>query len=695
MARLIEEVKEKTRKSKKDTHREDFYAGFYRRYMERTLREFEMNEFEKELYLKYLRGGLEQNRIEVQESSGAITMRTLEKFYGVDVASFFKGDYIADDDTISYEVHEKIIALIDTIKLAPYKSVLKDKFEWISEIFELSEIEKELITFLYVTKKNKCLEFLIDRGFTTSGNMNCFSFIFKEQVNKTLNSIIRNLVEIGLIYDDQVTTYYTRLLDDEDLNTKDIFIKHLIGDEIKPELKLKDFDHIKQVPLLQKIIKNAVKQKKKGVNILLAGFSGSGKTTMAHALAAESGCSLYEVATDSLEREISREDRLADFNTKSNILKRIPNSCILFDEAEDIFNRGFTAEGKSSKSYLNRLLENNSVPTIYTSNSIGDVDVAFMRRMNYILEMPSLTNEQKYKLWQRILKKNGLKVKKAKVEELSQSYDVQPALIANAVETTKLVDGDDDTFNDVLESIAKVVTKKIDVKKNKDFDESQYCIDIVNTDTDIEELTDKLIKTKRLDFSMCLSGASGCGKSHWAKKLLTAMGIEYIMFHPSDILSKWVGDNEQNLKNYFEQARQKKCALIIDEADSFVSERTLATHSWERSIVNEFLVQMESFKYPLICTTNLMDIMDSASYRRFLIKVKFDYMKPEHFKKAMKFFFNIDTDRFLKGVTPADFSVVKKEIEFFGDKSEENIFNLLQREVKVKKDKDIKESVGF
>lgn len=700
MARLVETCAAKEApKNKKRKHEDEFMSGFWKRYIERTLREFTMTDFEKEKFLFYFKSALNNKRIEVWDTTGAILCKTLEKFYKVDISEFFKDDnYAVGEDSVNYEIQEKLEGIVAEIKQKPSNDILKNKFEWIAEIFELSNLEKELIIYLYITKTNKCLEYLVDRGCTTSGRINNFYYLFESDLRRSnISTMLKRLSAMGF-YDDNgemLTQYYTNLVENEQLNTKTKFIKYLTGTPIKAELTLKDFEHIKQISLIRNILKNAAEKKKKGVNILLAGFSGTGKTTLASALAKDCGITQYAVATDSNEREISRIDRLSDLNTKQAILKRIPNTCLLFDEAEDIFNHGFNENGTSSKGYLNRLLENNAVPCIYTSNAIANVDVAFMRRMNYILEMPQLTTEQRTKLWNRILKKNKLKLSKKKIEELSECYDVPPSIIANAVETTKLIDGNDDTFGEVIESVAKIVTKKTEVKKQKDFDESQYCIDIVNTDTDIKELTDKLIKSNRVDFSMCLSGASGCGKSYWAKKLLTDMGIEYIMFRPSDILSKWVGEDEENLKNYFTMANQKKCALIIDEADTFVAEREIASHSWERSLTNEFLVQTENFKYPLICTTNLMNIVDSAAYRRFLIKVKFDYMKPIHFKKAMQFFFNIETDRFLKGVTPADFSVVKKEIEFFGNSSEDEIFKLLKREVDVKKDKEIKDSIGF
>ena len=73
-------------------------------------------------------------------------------------------------------------------------------------------------------------------------------------------------------------------------------------------------------------------------------------------------------------------------------------------------------------------------------------------------------------------------------------------------------------------------------------------------------------------------------------------------------MGKYVGDNEQNIKEAFEEAEETDSILLFDEADSFFANRENANTSWERTMVNEFLTQMEEFSGILICTTNLRKI---------------------------------------------------------------------------------------
>ncbi len=68
---------------------------------------------------------------------------------------------------------------------------------------------------------------------------------------------------------------------------------------------------------------------------------------------------------------------------------------------------------------------------------------------------------------------------------------------------------------------------------------------------------------------------------------------------------------------------------MIDEVDSFLSDRRAAQRSWEVSMINEMLTQMESFSGIFIASTNLMDGLDQAALRRFDLKAKFDFLSDE------------------------------------------------------------------
>lgn len=219
---------------------------------------------------------------------------------------------------------------------------------------------------------------------------------------------------------------------------------------------------------------------------------------------------------------------------------------------------------------------------------------------------------------------------------------------------------------------------------------------LINTDMDLDELTKSIKDIGKINFTMCLYGEPGTGKSLYARYLAKQLGLNICYKRASDLLSKWVGDSEKNISRAFREAKEKKAMLIIDEADSFFQKRDNSIRSWEVTQVNEMLTQMEYFEYPFICTTNLLESLDEASLRRFVFKVKFDFMNDEQVNLALKDFFGFEnTNEKISGLTPGDFKTVKRILEFLSDKSLENVVNMLKKEAKLKQTKELKNKVGF
>ena len=471
----------------------------------------------------------------------------------------------------------------------------------------------------------------------------------------------------------------------------------LLGKNQKSELCGRDFEHLtKERDVTLNILNSAIKKHAKGINILLYGSVGTGKTQFAKLIANKAKCDMYSVSAEFMDKEATRKDRLSDLSSKQTILSKSTNSCLLFDEAEDVMNRGFTEFGSASKAYLNTLIEETPIPIFWTTNNIYDVDPAFLRRMTYTIEFEKLTDNIRLNIWKRVIRKNKLKIDNKKLVELNQNYEISPSLITNAVQTTKLINGNQDDFEVFVENVAKVVTKKKNVKKKKEFEMKGYNDNLVNTDLDIKDLTAKIKSCGKLNFSLCLYGESGTGKSLYARYLAKELGIEVILKRASDLISKYVGETEQNIADAFAEAKSKKAMLIFDEADSFLQNRSNAVRTWEISQVNEMLTWMESHEYPFVCTTNLLDTLDEASLRRFTFKIKFDFMKKEQVNTAFEHFFGIkNADINIKGLTAGDFATVKKKADFLCITNLSELSKMLEDEVKVKKSKELQNSVGF
>ena len=588
-------------------------------------------------------------------------------------------------------------------KIKPQKTQLEKKLLIIKKIYGLEEYEYKTFVFLVISKFNylfrEYFEFIVHQ-------YNATEFFIRRYLELNYNMEKRIYEELKMrgiardIHHGEINYSILDVISDPRINTANEITKKLLGNVEKTNLKRTDYPYLKnQIHKITDILKHSVEQKKKGVNILLYGTVGTGKTEFAKLIANCAKIPIYSVITSNDDyTEANRRQRIFDLYSKQRILSQYKNSCILFDEAEDVMNTGFSFFDRSaSKGYLNKILETTPVPVIWTTNNIYDVDPAFLRRMTYSVEFEKLTDNAKFNIWNKALKKNDFKVKKSKIKELAQQYDIPPSIITNAIETTKLINGTEDDFEDIVEKSAKLVSKKKDIKKKtKVFSSKDYDITLVNTDISMEQLTENIKKTGKLNFSLCLYGEPGTGKSEYAKYLANNLGIKVVYKKASDLISKYVGETEQNIARAFKEAKDEKAMLIFDEADSFLQNRASAGHSWEVTQVNEMLTWMESHEYPFVCTTNLMNSLDEASLRRFTFKIKFDFMTETQVNKAIEHFFKIkNADIKLHGLTAGDFATVKKKAEFMNITDLKELTKMLQDEIKVKKSTELKNAVGF
>jgi SpoVK/Ycf46/Vps4 family AAA+-type ATPase len=149
-----------------------------------------------------------------------------------------------------------------------------------------------------------------------------------------------------------------------------------------------------------------------------------------------------------------------------------------------------------------------------------------------------------------------------------------------------------------------------------------YDLSYVRASTDLEQIAAGVVRRGR--GTVCLYGPPGTGKTAFARHLAERASKPLLAYRASDLLGMFVGENEKKMAAMFRRARADQAVLLLDEADGFLRERTLARHGWEVTQVNELLVQMEAFEGIFLCSTNLFDSLDQAALRRFDLKVRLD-----------------------------------------------------------------------
>ncbi|MCF6200331.1 MAG: ATP-binding protein [Hyphomicrobiaceae bacterium] len=442
----------------------------------------------------------------------------------------------------------------------------------------------------------------------------------------------------------------------------------LLGTSLSSTLEASDYNHIAtDRDLIAGVLKGAAKAKAKGVNILIYGPAGSGKTELTKMATLSAGLSLYSAgeASASTEGESNRSERLSDLVFALRLLAGARGTAILFDEMEDVAWQLIKRGG--SKLYLNRILENNPVPVLWTSNHIGEVDPAVLRRMTLAIELKQPPASQRAHILRRLDQRIKVGLNDEDIEQLSRQIDATPAVLENALKAAKFSGGGRAAVERAASGIVRAISGN---RTKKATSLPEFDPRLTRAKPDLNGLTDRLSEGGNLNFSLLLSGPPGTGKSAYGRYLANHLGLEVIHKRASDILGAFVGESEKRIADAFEQSREQKAMLIFDEAETFLFDRRDAVRSWEISQVNEMLTWMEDHAYPVVCTTNLMDRFDRASMRRFTFHVKYDFLGKVELPRAYEVFFGFKAvpgeGMSFQNLTPGDFAQARRQARVLG-----------------------------
>jgi len=121
-------------------------------------------------------------------------------------------------------------------------------------------------------------------------------------------------------------------------------------------------------------------------------------------------------------------------------------------------------------------------------------------------------------------------------------------------------------------------------------------------------------------------GPPGTGKTLTASLLGKSTGRPVYRIDLSRVVSKYIGETEQNLRRVFDYAEQREWILFFDEADALFGKRTSTKTSNDRHANQEvayLLQRMEDFPGVIILASNLRNNLDEAFTRRFQSMVYF------------------------------------------------------------------------
>lgn len=588
----------------------------------------------------------------------------------------------------------------------------KNKFEiypsiqYISDIFQFGKYETIFLQYVYFTQTYE-----YERGDYTdlaklikpyTESLDVFlskAFEIPKEICKKILSPSSDLMLSGVLNSStssdrlsyKLITPLQNLITPDSVLTDEILEASLFPSMLDTELDISDYHQTSDIDIMCNLINHSLMKKTNGINILLWGLPGTGKTELSLILAEKHEWNLKvigDIGKSDLD-EKSRTSRLFSLNIAQRIFaKNNKNIVLLFDEMEDLFK--FDNDATHSKAFINRIIEKTSVPIIWTTNSMHALGAAAIRRMTFTIPFDSVPPEEKRKhIWQKYLKKYDKDFSDAEIQKFAQKFDVVPALIANMAKVASCSNLTSQEVDRVMINMDKAMNLG-DRRTYCDTNDEPALFNVLysNTDIDLNRLTNKILETGRKNFNILSYGPSGTGKSAFAIHLAKEMKMKYRIKQASELISMWIGETERNIAKMFEDAITHNEFIILDEADSFFQNRSSAVRSWEVTQVNEMLVGMEKHTLPFVCTTNLEGMIDPAAFRRFTFKIKYDYIDLQQREKLYEVYFKRSAPngvlRRMNQLAPGDFANIYKKMEFLGDISDDEIIKMLETEQEIK-----------
>ncbi len=595
--------------------------------------------------------------------------------------------------------------------------VLYRNLEKLQRAFGLSDLELDILAFRALHQLHPGFEILVGSFINK-----CTDFVFHRKfaaVFGTTDETVRAalapsgaLVRSGLI---TVTRGGKRDLEDrvemlpgmidalvEPADAINDLFARIFPQQREANLPLAAYPHLtREIALIRDRLASSFELHAKGVNVLLHGAPGTGKSELAASLAQSLGRPLYAVNAAAQHRgSYTPRDRMRAIVRLQRLIAVTSFGAVLVDEAEDLFPTSWSdLEKTPSKAAVNECLETNPTPTLWISNRTGQMDEAFLRRFDLVIHVPPLPSSARCRLLEQSLPKGALK--KRELRCYAAKRELSPAMIARmAAVATSGQHQDPQAVRDNLRLLSSHYLRTLGAMPLAD-SAMPALLDhdpgLLNTEPALDEVAEAMAQGP-ISARMLLHGVPGTGKTAFGKALAEKLDKPLLQRQASSLLSIWVGGTEKNLRGMFDEARLESGLLLLDEADSFLRNRDHARASWEVTQTNELLTQMESFDGIFICTTNRLDDLDPAALRRFDFKVEF---KPLRLDQRLRLIgsccaiLGIDPyadeklwrarARQLDGLTPGDAAAVLRRLRFSTGKPDlETLLGALSNECRYK-----------
>ena len=644
----------------------------------------------------------------------------------------FLEEYWRDNviDELKSKIFEGVADLLKEKENMAKNDRMNSKLRLLQKTFKLSNNEINGIVFLYILREEEDFEAMLSNPYRKLNiykyYADTFSELLKIKKSESIKVFSRGSSLYKLEFVNNRFELQTQIIEYLNGFTDSALLSTLYKKSSEKSLPLKAHSiRKKDNDIIKNIILN--KEKNKGVNILLYGLPGTGKTEYIRSLATDLKYNLYEILSDnnSNQKSVSNEQSFNRYTSFFACQNTIPpdKSIILIDEADELLNGdslnsifAFFGGGSrnSEKNKINELLDTTTTVNFWITNHFKNIDASTRRRFDYSIQFKKFDYKQRLTVWKSSLKKHNLSesFKKNQISNLAEKYEINAGGIDIVLRNYKRMPKTKRT-EELLISLIKSHLKIMRIESNNKHLNStkKYTLKHLNIQgehsisdgLDIISEFSKFMRTADYknseikNMNLLLYGHPGTGKTEFVKFMAKKINRKLIVKQGSDFLGMYVGETEQNIKNAFAEAEQEGAILFIDEADGLLFDRGKSQRSFEMTQVNEILTQMENFRGIFVCSSNFRENMDRATFRRFNLKFEFDYLTQKgvfgFYKTFLSKFIDSQLTKIDKkelaaitGLTPGDFKVVEQKYIFFKKKklTHQLLINALKEEVRYK-----------
>ena len=377
--------------------------------------------------------------------------------------------------------------------------------------------------------------------------------------------------------------------------------------------------------------------------VLLSGKNGSGRRFIAKHAAAARGKGLVFLSA----RELSESEKLAERFNSALCRCMLHGRFLCITDFEELLNEDTGAQ-------LNTLTHLINKSTAYFGGCIFAVsqekwyEAALGQDMVKLdFELPETTEGERLTLWQQFMAQGNFS-QEIDLREMAAKFRFTPGQIGSAVrrgiDVSRMAGESEVSVKTLHDSCYAQVVVGLDSLASPI--KPAYCWeDLVLPESEVRILKEACAHVKyrhtvytEWDFgrraaygrglSLLFAGPPGTGKTMAAQVITNQLNMQMYKIQLSQIVSKYIGETEKNLRRVFTEAKNANCILFFDEMDALFGKRSEVKDSHDRNANVEtayLLQQMEEYDGVVLMATNLLQNIDEAFMRRINFVVSFPF----------------------------------------------------------------------